>query len=327
LKMARLREHAFVSKPAPINWAQQKERSNRWALTLMRWVAVRAGRRVARWALPPIALYFLITHGKARRACASYWQRVLGHPASVWQLYGHMHHFAATVLDRVYFLQNQFHEFDITATGAEEIDALIASGCGAFMVGAHLGSFEALRAIGEKRGMRVAMLMFEDNARLINATLAAIAPNAQLRTIALGRLGAMLSVRQWLDLGGVAGLLGDRTLPDPSKRSRTQTLPFLGAPAQFSDGPFRLAAMLRRPIIFTTGLYLGEHRYELRFAKIADFSAAAIDSPAGQEARIQEALRNYVSLLESLCRESPRNWFNFFDFWATDEKATDETLF
>ena len=37
------------------------------------------------------------------------------------------------------------------------------------------------------------------------------------------------------------------------------------------------------------------------------------------DARVHEALQCYVSLLETLCRESPYNWFNFFDFWATDD--------
>ena len=142
------------------------------------------------------------------------------------------------------------------------------------MVGAHIGSFEALRALGRHRGVRVAMIMYEDNARLINATLAALAPKAVLHTIALGRLDAMLSLRRWLDDGGIAGLLGDRTLPVSSQRSKNHVIDFLGAPARFSDGPFRLAAMLRRPVVFMAGLYHGGNRYELRFMPLADFSQA-----------------------------------------------------
>jgi predicted LPLAT superfamily acyltransferase len=32
-------------------------------------------------------------------------------------------------------------------------------------------------------------------------------------------------------------------------------------------------------------------------------------------------MQRYVELLESLCRESPFNWFNFFDFWTGDVDA------
>jgi len=31
---------------------------------------------------------------------------------------------------------------------------------------------------------------------------------------------------------------------------------------------------------------------------------------------IRAALERYAATLESLCREAPYNWFNFYDFWA-----------
>jgi predicted LPLAT superfamily acyltransferase len=187
------------------------------------------------------------------------------------------------------------------------------------MVGAHLGSFEALRSLGHRLGLRVAMVMYEENARLINSTLAAIAPHASLHTIALGRLDAMLELRDWLDQGGIAGLLADRTLPGQSGRSRTLWLPFLGRPARFSDGPFRLAALLRRPVVFMTGLYHGGRDYELRFIELADFSKRpAASDPAELDRQIHAAMVRYVAIIEALCKEAPHNWFNFFDFWADD---------
>ena len=169
--------------------------------------------------------------------------------------------------------------------------------------------------VGHDKGLKVAMIMYEDNARLINDTLAAIAPNAELHTIPLGRVDAMLALRRWLEDGGLGGMLADRTLPGNNpQRSKTVVLPFLGAPARFADGPFRLAALLRRKVVFMAGLYRGGNRYDLRFSPLADFSAAA--SAGERDALIGVALARYVETLEALCREAPYNWFNFFDFWA-----------
>ena len=301
-------------------WTEQRERSNLWVLRLMRWVAMTAGRRVARLVLHPITLYYIVANGKARRASRAYLTRALKRPATLRDVYRHIHHFAASILDRVYFLQDRLQQFDVRTTGIEVLDGPLERGDGAMLVGAHLGSFEALRAIGHERGVKVAMLMYEDNARLITTTLAAIAPHVQLHTIALGRAGAMLALRRWLDDGGIAGLLADRTLAGQAGRSRTLMLPFLGQPARFSDGPFRLAALLRRPVVFMAGLYLGGKRYELRFAELADFRVPV--PPHELEARILAVMQRYVSLLEALCIESPYNWFNFFDFWAPDAPAT-----
>jgi predicted LPLAT superfamily acyltransferase len=301
-------------------WATQAERSNAATLRVMRWIAVTLGRRVSRLVLHPITLYFMLFGGAAARASAGYLTRVLGRPARWSERYRHIHHFGATVLDRVYLLRGNFHLFDVEVVGAEHLDAVLAGGRGAFLVGAHLGSFEALRALGEeRRGLRVAMLMYEHNARLLTSTLRAIAPDAVQKVIGLGRMESMLELRDWLDAGGVAGLLADRTLQGPgttaaaSSRSRTHWIDFLGEPAAFSDGAFRLAALLRRPVVFMAGLYLGGGRYQLRFEPLADFSDVAGD---GRDTAVDEAVRRYARVLEQHCRETPRNWFNFFDFWA-----------
>jgi hypothetical protein len=304
-------------------WTGEKERSHRWVLRLMRAFALGAGRRAARLVLHPITLYFLATSARARRESARYLTRALGRRARLADVYRHLHCFAATILDRVYLLQERYAQFELRPNGVELMDDALAKGEGVFMVGAHLGSFEALRALGLGRGVRVAVIMYEDNARLINETLAALAPKSELRTIALGRLDAMLTLRRWLDEGGIAGLLGDRTLPSSSERSRTHWLPFLGAPARFSDGPFRLAAMLRRPVIFMAGLYHGGNRYELRFMPLADFGSAA---PGTRDAQVRAALERYVETLEALCREAPYNWFNFFDFWASDDAGAPQPI-
>ena len=299
-------------------WVGEKERSNRWMLRLMRAFALGAGRRLSRLLLHPITLYFVLTSARTRRESARYLVRALGRPATLVDIHRHVHVFAATILDRVYLLQERYDEFELRPNGVEVMDQALARGEGIFMIGAHLGSFEALRALGLGHGIRVAMIMYEDNARLINETLAALAPQARLRTIALGRLDAMLTLRRWLDEGGIAGLLGDRTLPFSSERSRHHWLPFLGAPARFSDGPFRLAAMLRRPVVFMAGLYHGGNRYELRFLPLADFGSEA---PGTRDEQIRAAMERYVATLETLCREAPYNWFNFFDFWATDDDS------
>ena len=307
--------------PPPADWATQRERSNLWMLRLMRAIAVHAGRPLARVVLHPIALYFLLAHGRARRASRQYLARALGRPAGWRDTYRHIHSFAATVLDRVYFLQGRLAQFDIDNRNVPAVEAVLAEGQGVMLLGAHLGSFEALRAGAQSIGTRAAMLMYEENARLINATLRAIAPEAQLHIIPLGRPGAMLTLRRWLGDGGMAGLLADRTLPGHSGRSRTLMLPFLGQPAPFSDGPLRLAAMLRQRVFFMAGLYQGGARYSLRFEPLADFrtpEGAVPCTGAAMEQQVHAALARYVALLEASCREAPYNWFNFYDFWKSE---------
>lgn len=287
-------------------WRQRPERSHRLVLRLMRWIALALGRRVARAVLHPITAYYLAFAPRERRASAAYLARVLGRRATLAERYRHFHRFAATVLDRVYLLNGRFELFDIKRQGEDALHAALAHGRGALLLGAHLGSFEALRTPGRRSsGLRVAMVMYEDNARMLNETLAALGPAAGQDVIALGRVDAMLRVRDFLEHGGVAGVLGDRGLDE----SDTARLPFLGAPARFPLGPMRMAAMLRCPALFMAGLYLGGNRYALHLEPLVDFGATP--RPAAEA-----ALAAYVACLERYCRAAPFNWFNFYDFWA-----------
>lgn len=304
------------------DWTAAPERSNLAVLRGMCWIALTFGRRAARLALHPITLYFMLFSPDAKRQSKRYLARALGRPP-VWRDgYRQVHAFASTVLDRVYLLRRRLELFELRTSGTEVLDATLAEGRGAFLVGAHMGSFEALHAVGRSRdaeGIRVAMVMYPDNARLINETLAAIVPDDKPRVIALGRMESMLEIRDWLDGGGLAGMLGDRTLPgSESERTGSVTVDFLGHPAGFNDGPFRLAALLRRRVIFMVALYLGDHRYDVRFEEIADFGPRPADA-AERERRIADAVRAYAARLEALCREQPYNWFNFHDFWREDQ--------
>ena len=185
----------------------------------------------------------------------------------------------------------------------------MAQGRGAFLIGAHLGSFEVLRAVGRRQpGLRIAMAMYEENARKINAALTAINPNAQQDIIALGHIDSMMRVHELLARGTVVGMLGDRSLG----KDDTRDVDFLGEPAALPLGPFRMAAIMKCPVLFMTGLYRGGNRYDIHFEILADFSSVA---PRGRTLAVQAAMTRYAALLERFCRAAPYNWFNFFDFW------------
>ena len=86
----------------------------------------------------------------------------------------------------------------------------------------------------------------------------------------------------------------------------------LGAPAQFPEGPFRLALVLGVPVVLFFGLYQGGGRYRI-------FLEVLPESPAARrEQRSPAALgvEGYVRRLEHYARAAPYNWFNFYDFWG-----------
>jgi predicted LPLAT superfamily acyltransferase len=294
-------------------WKRRPERSSMFWLRIMTWISLTLGRSASRIVLYGIAAYFLAFAPKARSISYRYLQRVLKlqSPAAVgWRhLFRHFLSFASAIHDRVYLVNDRFELFDIRVHNNQLIDNMLASGKGVFLVGAHLGSFEVLRAIGRKQpGLRVAMVMYEENARKINAALSAINPKAQQDIIALGHIDSMIQVHELLAKGTVVGMLGDRSLGG----DETHAFDFLGGQAELPLGPFRMAAIMRCPVLFMTGLYLGGNRYDIHFESLADFSALA---PRGRTLAVHSAMARYAALMEQYCYSAPYNWFNFFDFW------------
>lgn len=285
-------------------------------LRVMTWISLRLGRSAGRMALHLIAAYFLLFSPASRRASGTYLGRALARPPRWRDQYRHFFTFAATVHDRVYLVNRRFELFDFEVHGEETLRRLLADGKGLFLMGAHLGSFEAIRAIGRKdKDLRVAMVMHQENAQKINAMLAAINPEAVQDIIGLGHVDSMLKVRERLDEGGVVGMLADRTPGNDT----LYPVNILGAPANLPGGPFRMAALLRRPVVFMTGLYLGGNRYAVHFDPLADFSTV---TRGQRDAALEAAIRRYAELLDKYCRKAPYNWFNFFDFWQPAAAGT-----
>ena len=278
-------------------------------LRVMTWLSLHLGRRTTRGVLHLIAAYFWLFAPKSRRASRSYLERALGRPVRWRDIYRHFLTFAATIHDRIYLINCRFDLFDFEIHGEDLLRQLLVEGKGLLMIGAHLGSFEAISAIGKKHtALRVAMLMHEANTQKINAVLSAINPQSVQDIIGLGNIDAMLKVRERLNDGCAVGMLADRTPGNDT----LYPVRILGDNTNLPGGPFRMAALLRRPVIFMTGLYMGDNRYAIHFDHLADFSSTP---SGGRDAAMQEAINRYAELLDQYCRMAPYNWFNFFDFW------------
>ena len=290
-------------------WVRHRERGSTTLLRLMTFLSLRLGRPGGRFFLYLIAAYFFAFAPTARRHARSYLRRVLGREPAARDRFRHILTFATTIHDRVYLMKDRADCFEITLEGEEYVRSALEAGKGAFLMGSHVGSFDIIRTVGRRQpGLRVAMAMYEDNARKVNEILTAINPAAKPEVIALGHMDAMLKIQDQLDQGTFVGVLGDRTLGNEA----SQRVTFLGQTARFPTGAMRAAAIMRRPVIFMIGLYRGGNRYHVAFETLADFSTV---EPGQREAAVRQAIDCYAALLERYVRSDPYNWFNFFDFW------------
>lgn len=292
-----------------LEWRQQPERGSLTGLRVMVWVAESFGRSAARALLYPICLYFMVGSGTARRAIARFRERVCGRPATWGELFRHYYAFAATILDRLYFLRGRFDFFAIQYHGLEVLDQELAKGRGCILLGAHLGSFEAVRALGLlRRRLDIRVLMDERNAPMIRGLTQAMNPAVADTVIQAGGLEAMLRATECLERGGIVGVMGDRVM----EGERTAACAFFGHDARFPTGGMRLAHAVGAPVVLFVGLYRGENRYEVHLESFSGEAGLGGDRRGGD---VNRDVQRYVDWLERVCRLAPDNWFNFYDFW------------
>ncbi len=294
-------------------WLEQKERGSPFAISIILWVAKHLGRDSARLLLYPITLYFLLFATRSRNASVQFLTRIFGRRPGMWQVARHIHTFAATILDRVYLLSGRFDLFDIRLHGLEQLVQYAKAGQGCLLLGAHLGSFEVLRAIAvEQKDVRVNVLMYPTHNEHLTTLLNAINPGIAETVIPLGHPDSLLRVKEALDESIMVGMLGDRV----AESNKVVSCDFLGSKTKFSAGPMLLALTLKVPVILVFGLYRGGNRYDLYFELLTE----GIDV---QRSEREQALHTwtceYAHRLEDKVKDAPYNWFNFYAYWQDDK--------
>ena len=126
---------------------QQREGGGLFAIWLIRTIALRLGRPVARALLYPITLYFFLRRADERIASRAYLSRVLDRPVNGFDVFHHIHMFAATLLDRMFFLARGERDFDVEVEGLAELDRYIDAKRGVLLLGRSRGAAVRVAAL------------------------------------------------------------------------------------------------------------------------------------------------------------------------------------
>ncbi len=306
----------------PPRWSQIAERGSLWGLRVSVWCYRAFGRGAATALCHAIVAYFFLTDRAGRSASRAYLRRVratprgravLDHEPGLWDSFLHYRSFALSIVDRIAIWFGRGDEFEYDLHGVDYFDRLAEEGRGAIVLGAHLGSFDALRLLAARTGTRVNVLMFTEHAHRINAVLRELSPGFEARVIrvAPGSVGAVFEVRRCVDRGEIVAILGDRV--EPNDRGRTCRIRFLGGAVELPQAPFLLAQLLDCPILFMIALRQGPARYEVFAEELVPPAGA---SRPGRDERVRALLLDYAARLEHHCVRNPFQWFNFFDYWG-----------
>lgn len=294
------------------DWLSVPERGTLWGLRAVIWTATAFGRAPVRLLVRLIALYYVLFDRKLVEASRGWWMRIHGRSPSWRTVYAHVRRFANVTLDRMFLLRGRTRGLVWTRDGKHHLDRLSEEKKGAILLGAHLGSFEAMRLAGNEERHRINIVGDFSNAKMLNTLLDKLSPDNTARVIHVGPkdVSFVFTIQERIAAGEMVAILGDRV----AEHQPSIEVEFFGCPARFPVGPLHLAALLKCPVYLVFGIFREPNYYALS----CELFSEQVVLPRG--AKRQDALRNYVqryaNRLEEKARGAPDNWFNFYDFWS-----------
>jgi predicted LPLAT superfamily acyltransferase len=291
------------------SWRSTAERGSVLGIRIVLLFATAFGRGPARLFVRGLAFYYTLFAGRARAATRSYLER-LGEAPSFRRVHRQILRFAQVTLDALFLVAGKTQLFRIRRNGSEHLVRLKQERRGAILLGAHLGSFYAMRAQSGDEGLPVYAVVYTRHAQRINSVLDELDPESGARLLQMGQgVDFMLKIRELLEQGALIALLGDRVGAD----DRAVEVDFLGAKARLPAGPYILAATLGCPVYLTFGLYRDPDRYDLYCEPFAE----KVELPRKERAEaLARYAQRYADRLAHFVRLAPDNWFNFYDFWT-----------
>lgn len=307
----------------PTPWASMKERGAYWGLRILAGVYHVLGRTICLGAMAPVVAYFYATGREQRQASHEYLQRMwksgyLPHPPTGWTSFRHFMSFAASALDKLAAWTGDIPQTQLRGVTSGLLREVELSGQGAFVITAHLGNPEVIRAVSILGNhVRVNVLMHTEHAQLFNRLIKEFSPDSPVRAFPVTKVGVDTAIvlSQAIARGEWVVIVGDRV--PVAEGGRVVEVPFLGEPAVFPQGPYILGSLLKAPayLMFCTR---GRSGFDVHFSKFAD----AIELPrADRVGAVRRYAGLYAKALEARVAETPLQWFNFFSFWGTAREA------
>ena len=227
-------------------------------------------------------------------------------------VFSHFEAFGGAICDKFRVWKGKIKDSELEIIDLGRIKSeLIGAKKGQILLTAHLGNVEICKALSARvDGFRMVILAYDKNSREFNEVLKRISQNdGSVRMMLVNELdvAAMLELKNIVESGEHIGIMGDRTPIGGDKAARVK---FLGKEANFNYGPYLIAGILGVKI---SSLWCQKIEGKFRIELVP--LASAVKLGRDRAAAVREYLQIYVRELENRCRQTPAQWFNFFDFW------------
>lgn len=251
---------------------------------------------------------FCVLFNHSRKTAFSFFHTRLHYPVlkSCWLTYRNHCLFSQVIIDR--FAMYAGKSFDVTVDGKNLFNEWAAKEEGFVQFSSHIGNYEiaGYSLNSERKVIHPIVYSFEKESVMSGRNSMFIHTNVSMITLKED-MSHLFEIDQALCHGDIISFPTDRHMDGGRCLKRM----FLGAEANFPQGPFSVATMRGVDVLSVSVMKEGLRKYRIYLTPLE------YDKGASRKEQIDQLSASYVAELERMVRKYPTQWFNFYDFWAS----------
>lgn len=274
---------------------------HRWLIALLKRVDIRVVYVIAAVFVVPVCLFL-----PGARHCYRYLRHRLGCGTlrSLWGVYRNHVLFSQVVIDR--FAMYAGRHFKVDVVHYDDFLSLAALPDSFVMLSSHVGNYEiaGYTLVSTKKPFN-ALVFGAEKATVMTGREHLFGHN-HIRMIPIrDDMSHLIAINNALSNGEILSMPADRIFGSPKAITRN----FLGAPAKFPEGPFRVVTMRQLSVLAVNVMKTHWNTYT------AYVHALDYDREAPRRQQMEQLAAAYTKVLESDLQKHPLQWYNYFDFW------------
>lgn len=259
-----------------------------------------------------VAAYYLLFSFKTTRNSYVFFRRRLEYSSvkSLMNVYQSYFKLGQSLIDRVAISSGLRNKFSFEFDGIENIKNLLHEGKGGVMFTAHLGNINIAKYFFEELDddHKINMVVTDLEHVEIKKYMDSVTKKSSLKFIVLREdMAHIFQINEALTNNEIIVFAADRY----AEGTKYLEAKFLGKPAKFFYGPYRIAARKKLPVVFVYIMKESNLHYH--------FYARACNTTG---LNTQQLLETYLVSLEEMVKKYPNQWFNFHDYWEDFKKES-----
>ena len=295
-----------------------KTRGNRFGYNFFILILKYIGISFAYFFLCFVVTYFVFFAPSSTKYTYRYYRRIwkFNPLKSILHVFKNYHVFGQVIIDKAASLLGFGNKFEYAYDGEEYIHAMTENKTSGFMMGAHIGNREIAGHLLNRFYTKVNIVLVDAEQRnikeLLEQNTAHKPQNVNLISLK-NDFSHIYEINAAVKKSELLCIHADRFL----EKTDVVAVNFLGQTANFPLGPFQMAVTLRLPVVYVFSVKENKRKYHF-YGIPSDLKPEDYTQHSKNEVA-KTLLLEYVSALESMVKQYPDQWFNYYDFWEPGE--------